>query len=82
MAIPLPFFLQLEPLAGITLLLGCYGGAWYGGAIPAILIKVPGTPVKVLTTCDGYPMTRRGAARRIAPCRWPILPPSSAGFAR
>lgn len=64
MAILLPFSLQLEPLAGITLLLGAYGGAWYGGAIPAILIKVPGTPVNVLTTYDGYPMTRRGEAHR------------------
>jgi putative tricarboxylic transport membrane protein len=64
MAILLPFSLQLEPLAGITLLLGSYGGAWYGGAIPAILIKVPGTPVNVLTTYDGYPMARRGEAHR------------------
>lgn len=64
MAILLPFSLHLEPLAGITLLLGCYGGAWYGGAIPAILIRVPGTPVNVLTTYDGYPMARRGEAHR------------------
>lgn len=64
MAILLPFSLQLEPLAGITLLLGAYGGAWYGGAIPAILIKVPGTPVNVLTTYDGYPMAQRGEAHR------------------
>jgi putative tricarboxylic transport membrane protein len=64
MAILLPFSLQLEPLAGITLLLGSYGGAWYGGAIPAILIRVPGTPVNVLTTYDGYPMARRGEAHR------------------
>jgi putative tricarboxylic transport membrane protein len=60
----LPFSLQLEPLAGITILLGCYGGAWYGGAIPAILIKVPGTPVNVLTTYDGHPMAKRGEAHR------------------
>lgn len=64
MAMILPFSMQLEPLAGVTLLLGCYGGAWYGGAIPAILLKVPGTPVNVLTTYDGYPMARRGEAHR------------------
>ncbi|WP_235829672.1 tripartite tricarboxylate transporter permease [Frigidibacter oleivorans] len=64
MAILLPFSLQLEPLPGIMLLLGAYGGAWYGGAIPAILIRVPGTPVNVLTTYDGYPMARRGEAFR------------------
>ena len=45
-------------------MLGCYGGAWYGGAIPAILIKVPGTPVNVLTTYDGYPLGRKGQPMR------------------
>lgn len=64
MAILLPFSLQLSPLAGVTLLLGTYGGAWYGGAIPAILLRVPGTPVNVLTTYDGYPMARKGEAHR------------------
>ena len=64
MAILLPFSLQLEPLAGVMLLLGAYGGAWYGGAIPAILIRVPGTPVNVLTTYDGYPMAKHGEAHR------------------
>lgn len=64
MAIALPFTLTMEPLPGVILLLGCYGGAWYGGAIPAILIKVPGTPVNVLTTYDGYPMARQGQPMR------------------
>lgn len=64
MAILLPFSLQLEPLPGVMLLLGAYGGAWYGGAIPAILIRVPGTPVNVLTTYDGYPMAKRGEPHR------------------
>ena len=64
MAIALPFSLTMEPLAGIILLLGCYGGAWYGGAIPAILIRVPGTPVNVLTTYDGYPLGQKGQPMR------------------
>lgn len=64
MAILLPFTLNMSPLAGVTLLLGTYGGAWYGGAIPAILLRVPGTPVNVLTTYDGYPMAQKGLAHR------------------
>lgn len=36
----------------------------FGGAIPAILVNTPGTPVNALTTYDGYPMTKRGEARR------------------
>lgn len=64
MAILLPISFSMDPLPGVSLLLGVYGGAWYGGAIPAILMNTPGTPVAVLTTYDGYPMAQRGEARR------------------
>lgn len=64
MAILLPLSFSMEPLAGVSLLLGVYGGAWYGGAIPAILMNTPGTPVAVLTTYDGYPMAQRGEGRK------------------
>ena len=63
-AVLLPATYSMEPLTALTLLLGIYSGAWYGGAIPAILINTPGTPVNVLTTYDGYPMTLAGQARR------------------
>ena len=62
-AILLPATFQFEPLVGITLLLGIYGASMFGGAVPAILINTPGTPVNALTTYDGYAMTRRGEAR-------------------
>lgn len=64
MAILLPLTFSMEPLAGVSLLLGVYGGAWYGGAIPAILMNTPGTPVAVLTTYDGYPMSQQGLGRK------------------
>lgn len=63
-AILLPATFQFEPLVGITLLLGIYGASMFGGAVPAILINTPGTPVNALTTYDGYAMTWRGEARR------------------
>ncbi|WP_432697870.1 tripartite tricarboxylate transporter permease [Marinobacterium sp. YM272] len=63
-AILLPVTFSLDPLSGITLLMGVYAGAWYGGAIPAILMNTPGTGVSVLTTYDGYPMTRAGQPQR------------------
>ncbi|WP_428035395.1 tripartite tricarboxylate transporter permease [Amphritea sp.] len=63
-AILLPLSFSMEPLAGVSLLLGVYGGAWYGGAIPAILMNTPGTPVAVLTTYDGYPMTLKGEGKK------------------
>ena len=63
-AILLPATFSMEPIVGLTLLLGIYGSAMFGGAIPAILINTPGTPVNALTTYDGYPLTQRGEAAR------------------
>ncbi len=63
-AILLPITFSMEPLTGLTLLLGIYAASMYGGAIPSILINTPGTVVNVLTTYDGYPLTKRGEGRR------------------
>ncbi len=63
-AILLPVTFQMEPLPGLTLLLGIYAASMYGGAIPSILINTPGTVVNVLTTYDGYPLTKRGEGKR------------------
>ena len=63
-AILLPATFALEPLVGLTMLLGIYGSSMYGGSLPAILINTPGTAVNALTTYDGHPMTRRGEALR------------------
>ena len=63
-AILLPATYSMEPIVGITILVGIYGASMYGGSIPAILINTPGTPVNALTTYDGYSMTQQGRARR------------------
>jgi putative tricarboxylic transport membrane protein len=63
-ALALPFTFALEPIYGILLLLGVYKGGIFGGSIPAILIKTPGTPASSATTLDGYPMAERGEAGR------------------
>src|SRR6056300_1443096 len=63
-AILLPATFSLDPIVGLTMLLGIYGSSMYGGALPAVLINTPGTAVNALTTYDGYPMTARGEARR------------------
>ena len=63
-AILLPATFSMDPIVGLTTLLGIYGSSMYGGAIPAILINTPGTAVNALTTYDGFPMTTRGEARR------------------
>ena len=63
-AILLPATFSLDPIVGLTVLLGIYGSSMYGGALPAVLINTPGTAVNALTTYDGYPMTKKGQARR------------------
>jgi putative tricarboxylic transport membrane protein len=63
-ALTLPFTFALSPIEGILLLLGVYKGGIFGGSIPAILIKTPGTPASSATVLDGYPMAEKGEAGR------------------
>lgn len=62
MALLLPFTYALEPSAAIVLLASTYVGAEYGGSIPAILIRTPGTNAAAATVIDGYEMNRQGKA--------------------
>jgi len=55
-----PFTFGLEPLVALGLMAGIYNGAMYGGAIPSVLLRIPGTPAAVATTFDGYPMAQKG----------------------
>ena len=61
-ALTLPFTFALQPISGILLLLGVYKGGIFGGSIPAILIKTPGTPASSATAMDGYPLAEQGRA--------------------
>lgn len=60
MALLLPFTYSLEPMTAIVLLAATYVGAEYGGSIPAILIRTPGTNAAAATAIDGYEMHRMG----------------------
>lgn len=62
MAILLPFTLLLEPTTAIVAMAAVYAGAQAAGAIPAILMNIPGTPGNAATTIEGYPMARSGRA--------------------
>ena len=61
-AVLLPLSFTLETVPALVLLMAIYQGAMYGGRISSILINVPGEPSAVVTTFDGYPMTRQGRA--------------------
>lgn len=60
MALLLPFTYSMEPIPAIVLLAATYVGAEYGGSIPAILIRTPGTNAAAATAIDGYEMQKQG----------------------
>ena len=62
MALLLPLTYGMEPTPAIVLLASVYVGAEYGGSIPAILIRTPGTNAAAATTLDGYEMAKQGKA--------------------
>ena len=60
----LPLTFGMDPSLGICMLVAVYCGAFYGGAVSAILINTPGTPAAICTILDGYPMARNGQAHK------------------
>ena len=60
--IPLTFGMTL--LVALGMMAGIHNGGSYGGAIPAVLLRIPGTPGAITTTFDGYPMAQQGLAHR------------------
>jgi putative tricarboxylic transport membrane protein len=60
MALALPFTYGMDPTTAVILLASTYVGAEYGGSIPAILIRTPGSSAAVTTAIDGYEMHRQG----------------------
>src|SRR3546814_19102626 len=60
MAIFLPATLYMDFLPAIIFLTSIYTGAGFGGAVPAVLMNIPGTSSAVATTFNGYHMARNG----------------------
>ncbi len=58
----IPFTFHLEPVTGVALLMGIYQGGSFGGAITAIVLGIPGTPIAAATLLDGRPMAEAGRA--------------------
>ncbi|MDP7195291.1 MAG: tripartite tricarboxylate transporter permease [SAR202 cluster bacterium] len=56
----LPFSFYLDSSSSLGLLMGVFVGGMAGGAIPAILINIPGNPASIVTNIDGYPLTKKG----------------------
>jgi len=59
-ALLLPFSIGLPLESSLVLIVSIYAGAAFGGAVPAILLNVPGETGSAVTAIDGYPMAQRG----------------------
>ncbi|MCD6679140.1 MAG: tripartite tricarboxylate transporter permease [Burkholderiaceae bacterium] len=63
-ALFIPLTFPLSPELAIGMMIALYCGSMAGGAIPAILLNIPGTPSAIVTTLDGHPMARNGHAAK------------------
>ncbi len=59
-ALLIPFTFHLQPVHGLILLGAAYTSTVAGGAVSAILLKIPGAPANIATTLDGYTMAKSG----------------------
>ncbi|WP_313474718.1 tripartite tricarboxylate transporter permease [Agrobacterium pusense] len=58
----LPYAITFAPVQAMGFLIAIYVGGSCGGAISAILLRIPGTPLAAATLFDGYPMAQKGRA--------------------
>jgi putative tricarboxylic transport membrane protein len=63
-AVLLPMTFVMSQVHAIVFLCAIYLSSIYGGSISAVLINIPGQSSAIMTTLDGYPMTKKGDALR------------------
>ena len=61
-ALLIPFTFHLPPTTGLILLGAVYTATVAGGAVSAILLKIPGAPANIATVLDGHQMAAQGRA--------------------
>lgn len=59
-ALLIPFTFHLSAVHGLILLGAAYTSTVAGGAVSAILLKIPGAPSNIATTLDGHEMAKQG----------------------
>jgi putative tricarboxylic transport membrane protein len=59
----LPFTYLMDIAPSLLLLSSIYAGGVFGGSITGILFNIPGDPMSVPTTWEGYPLNRQGKVR-------------------
>jgi putative tricarboxylic transport membrane protein len=63
-ALFIPITYYMSALTAIGFLVGLNKGAFFGGAISAVLLRTPGTPEAAATSWDGYPLTQQGKGEK------------------
>lgn len=63
-ALLIPFTFQMTPAHGLILLGAAYTSTVAGGAVSAILLRIPGAPANIATSLDGYEMAKKGEGAR------------------
>lgn len=58
----LPVAFYLPPVPAMGMLVAIFVGGSCGGAVTAILLRIPGTPIAAATLLDGHPMATGGRA--------------------
>lgn len=61
-ALLIPFTFHMSPTGGLILLGAVYTATVAGGAVSAILLKIPGSPANIATLLDGHAMATQGRA--------------------
>jgi putative tricarboxylic transport membrane protein len=61
-ALMLPLTYVIPPEAAIIMVAGIYYGAYYGGTITSVLLRLPGEAASVVTVYDGHQMALQGRA--------------------
>jgi putative tricarboxylic transport membrane protein len=61
LTLPFTYFMDIVP--ALLLMIGVYCGGVFGGSITGILFNIPGDPMNVPTTWEGYRLSRKGQTR-------------------
>jgi putative tricarboxylic transport membrane protein len=59
-----PFTFAMDPVSGVTLMVGVFVGGYSGGIVSGVMLGIPGTPSSITTVYDGYPMAQKGEPGR------------------
>jgi putative tricarboxylic transport membrane protein len=59
-----PFTFAMEPVSGVSLMVGVFVGGYSGGIVSGVMLGIPGTPSSITTVYDGYPMAQKGEPGR------------------